>query len=260
MDKVKAKKHLGQHFLKDEEIALRIVEAALKDNALPIIEVGPGTGVLTKHLIEKDNFLCADVDTESIEFLKKQYPAQKDKILYADFLKMDLDKLFQGHFSVIGNFPYNISSQIMFKVLDHRDKVDTVVGMFQKEVAERIAEKPGTKAYGILSVFLQAYYDIEYLFTVEPGSFNPPPKVRSAVIRLKRNKTEKLNCDEALFRSVVKSAFNQRRKMIRNSVKAFVKDESILNHRFFTLRPERMSVDDFVELTRMLNSASENVK
>lgn len=254
MNSVKAKKHLGQHFLKDEEIALRIVEAGLKDNALPLLEIGPGTGVLTKHLIEREGFYCADVDTESIEYLKKHYPAQQDKVLYADFLRMDLDKLFPGHFSIIGNFPYNISSQIMFRVLDLRHQVDTVVGMFQKEVAERIAEKPGTKTYGILSVFLQAYYDIEYLFTVEPGSFNPPPKVRSAVIRLRRNKTEKLDCNEELFRQIVKAGFNQRRKMLRNSLRSFVKDESLFTHRFFTLRPERMSVDDFVELTKMITS------
>lgn len=249
---VRAKKHLGQHFLKDEEIALRIVESSIKGTNLPLIEVGPGTGVLTKHLIERENFYAADVDRESIAYLKKHYPQHSDKILDSDFLRMDLDKLFPSKFAVIGNFPYNISSQIMFKVLDHVDKVETVVGMFQKEVAERIAEKPGTKAYGILSVFLQAYYDIEYLFTVEPGAFNPPPKVRSAVIRLKRNKTEKLGCDEKLFRSIVKMAFNQRRKMMRNSLKSFVKDESLFSHPHFTNRPERLSVNDFVELTKMI--------
>ncbi len=252
MDHVRAKKHLGQHFLKDEEIAQRIVDSSIKDTDLPLIEVGPGTGVLTKHLIERENFFAADVDKESIEFLKKNYPQHADKILDADFLHMDLDALFPGKFAVIGNFPYNISSQIMFKVLDHKDKIETVVGMFQKEVAERIAEKPGTKAYGILSVLLQAYYDIEYLFTVEPGAFNPPPKVRSAVIRLKRNNTEKLDCDEKLFKSIVKMAFGQRRKMMRNSLKSFVKDESLFSHPHFTNRPERLSVADFVELAKML--------
>ncbi len=252
MDHVKAKKHLGQHFLKDEEIAKRIVDAALKNNDLPLLEIGPGTGVLTKHLIERENFFAADVDTESIDFLKKHYPAHAGKILFADFLRMDLGKLFSGKFSIIGNFPYNISSQIMFAVIDHKDKVETVVGMFQKEVAERIAEKPGTKAYGILSVFLQAYYDIEYLFTVEPGSFNPPPKVRSGVIKLTRNKVEKLDCDEKLFKSIVKMAFNQRRKMLRNSLKSLVKDETLFANRHFTNRPERLSVTDFVELTKMI--------
>jgi len=250
MHQVKAKKHLGQHFLKDEEAAQRIVDAAPKD--LPLLEIGPGTGVLTKHLIERRDFFAADVDTESIEFLKKAYPQHQSKILYADFLKMDLDKLFTGKFNIIGNFPYNISTQIMFRVLDNKDKVETVVGMFQKEVAERIAEKPGTKAYGILSVLLQAYYDIEYLFTVEPGAFNPPPRVRSAVIRVTRNKTEKLNCDEKLFKSIVKMTFNQRRKMIRNSLKSLVKDEKLFAHSYFTNRPERLSVNDFVELTKMI--------
>ncbi|HWY37809.1 MAG TPA: 16S rRNA (adenine(1518)-N(6)/adenine(1519)-N(6))-dimethyltransferase RsmA, partial [Bacteroidia bacterium] len=180
MDKVKAKKHLGQHFLKDEDAAQRIVDAALNADTLPLLEIGPGTGVLTRHLIGKEDFLAVDVDTESIEYLKKNYPQYQHKILYGDFLKMDLHQFFPGKFSIIGNFPYNISSQIMFTVYEHKDKIESVVGMFQKEVAERIAEKPGTKAYGILSVLLQAYYDIEYLFTVEPDAFNPPPRVRSA--------------------------------------------------------------------------------
>ena len=252
MNHVKAKKHLGQHFLKDEEAAQRIVDAMPKD--LTLLEIGPGTGVLTKHLIERENFFAAELDRESIEFLKKTYPQHQGKILYADFLRMDLDKYFPGKFSIIGNFPYNISTQIMFKVLDHKDKIDTVVGMFQKEVAERIAEKPGTKAYGILSVLLQAYYDIEYLFTVEPGAFIPPPKVRSAVIRVTRNKTEKLDCDEKLFKSIIKMTFNQRRKMIRNSLKSLVKDEALFLHPYFTNRPERLSVNDFVKLTRMIEA------
>ncbi|HXB40516.1 MAG TPA: 16S rRNA (adenine(1518)-N(6)/adenine(1519)-N(6))-dimethyltransferase RsmA [Bacteroidia bacterium] len=252
MNYVKAKKHLGQHFLKDEEIAQRIVEAGLKNNPLSLLEIGPGTGVLTKYLIERENFFAIDVDRESIEFLKKNYPKYESKIISGDFLQIDLHRLFPSKFSIIGNFPYNISTQIMFEVYDHRDKIETVVGMFQKEVAERIVVKPGTKAYGILSVLLQAYYDIEYLFTVEPGAFNPPPKVRSAVIRLTRNKTGKLDCDEKLFKAIVKLTFNQRRKMVRNGVKSFVKDESIIAHRFFTMRPEQLSVADFVELTRMI--------
>jgi 16S rRNA (adenine1518-N6/adenine1519-N6)-dimethyltransferase len=252
MDPVKAKKHLGQHFLKDLEVAQNIVDAVIKICDLPLVEVGPGTGVLTKSLITRENFFAVDVDTESIEYLKKAYPKYQDKIIEGDFLKMDLSKLFPGHFAVIGNFPYNISSQIMFKVLDLRDHVDVVVGMFQKEVAERIAIKPGTKAYGILSVLLQAFYDIEYLFTVEPHVFVPPPKVKSAVIRLTRNKTQKLDCDEKLFKAIVKSTFNQRRKMVRNGVKSFIKDESIMSHKFFTMRPEQLSVADFVELTKMI--------
>jgi 16S rRNA (adenine1518-N6/adenine1519-N6)-dimethyltransferase len=252
MEPVKAKKHLGQHFLKDLEVAQNIVDAVIKICDLPLVEVGPGTGVLTKSLITRENFFAVDVDTESIEYLKKAYPKYQDKIIEGDFLKMDLSKLFPGHFAVIGNFPYNISSQIMFKVLDLRDHVDVVVGMFQKEVAERIAIKPGTKAYGILSVLLQAFYDIEYLFTVEPHVFVPPPKVKSAVIRLTRNKTQKLDCDEKLFKAIVKSTFNQRRKMVRNGVKSFIKDESIMSHKFFTMRPEQLSVADFVELTKMI--------
>jgi 16S rRNA (adenine1518-N6/adenine1519-N6)-dimethyltransferase len=254
MDPVKAKKHLGQHFLKDETIAERIVDAALSSTQLPILEIGPGTGVLTKHLIEKENFFAIDIDTESIEYLKKNYPQQQDKILYGDFLELEISTLFPGKFSIIGNFPYNISSQIMFRVLDLRKQVDVVVGMFQKEVAERIAVKPGTKTYGILSVLLQAYYDIDYLFTVEPGSFNPPPKVRSAIIRLQRNKTEKLDCDEALFKTIVKASFNQRRKMLRNSLRSFIKNESLLSNSFFTKRPEQLSVKDFIELTNLLSS------
>jgi 16S rRNA (adenine1518-N6/adenine1519-N6)-dimethyltransferase len=251
-DFVKAKKHLGQHFLKNEEIAKNIVDALLQSTNLPLLEIGPGTGVLTKHLIEKEKFFAVDIDTESIEYLKKAYPKHEAKILYGDFLKMSMDNLFPEHFSIIGNFPYNISSQIMFKVLDYRNKIDVVVGMFQKEVAERMAEKPGTKTYGILSVLLQAFYDIEYLFTVEPNAFNPPPKVKSAVIRLTRNKTEKLDCDEKLFKAIVKSTFNQRRKMVRNGVKSFIKDESIMSHKFFTMRPEQLSVAQFVELTQII--------
>ena len=251
-DFVKAKKHLGQHFLKNEEIAKNIVDALLQTTNFPLLEIGAGTGVLTKHLIEKEKFFAVDIDTESIEYLKKAYPKHEAKILYGDFLKMSMDNLFPGNFAIIGNFPYNISSQIMFKVLDYRNKIDVVVGMFQKEVAERMAEKPGTKTYGILSVLLQAFYDIEYLFTVEPTAFNPPPKVKSAVIRLTRNKTEKLACDEKLFKAIVKSTFNQRRKMVRNGVKSFIKDESIMSHKFFTMRPEQLSVAQFVELTQII--------
>ena len=256
MDNVRAKKHLGQHFLKDEEAAKRIVDAMPPSALNNILEVGPGTGVLTKHLIEREHFLAVDVDTESIAYLKKTYPQYADKILEGDILHLDLSKFFPGKFSVIGNFPYNISSQIMFKVLDYKNQIDVVVGMFQKEVAERIAEKPGSKTYGILSVLLQAFYDIEYLFTVEPGSFTPPPKVRSAVIRVTRNNVQSLGCDEKLFKSIVKMAFNQRRKMMRNSLKSFVKDETLFTHKHFTNRPEQLSVADFVELTKMIEGQS----
>lgn len=252
MQPVRAKKHLGQHFLKDEQIAKNIVDALLQSTDLPLIEIGPGTGVLTKYLIEKEKFFAVDIDTESIEFLKKAYPKHPDKILYGDFLKMSMDNLFPEKFAIIGNFPYNISSQIMFKVLDLRDRVDIVVGMFQKEVAERMAEGPGSKVYGILSVLLQAYYDIEYLFTVEPGAFTPPPKVKSAVIKFKRNATRKLSCDEKLFFIVVKTSFNQRRKTIRNSVKPLLHDGFDTTSKLFDKRPEQLSVAQFIELTQII--------
>lgn len=247
---VKAKKHLGQHFLNDTTIAKKIVESLLeKDKVTPIIEIGPGTGVLTQYLInEVDNFLALDVDTESVDYLKTTYPLKKEKILVADFLQIDIRKLAGNKFNVIGNFPYNISSQIMFKVLEHKHDVNIVVGMFQKEVAERLAEKPGTKTYGILSVLLQAFYDIEYLFTVGPEVFTPPPRVNSAVIRLVRNERKELDCDEKLFFRVVKTCFNQRRKMIRNSVQPLLGNRD-LTHPFFEKRPEQLSVEQFMELT-----------
>lgn len=250
---VRAKKHLGQHFLNDETIARNIVDALLeKDKTTAIIEVGPGTGVLTQHMIlEQANFLAFDVDTESIEFLKSKYSAQKDKILLCDFLEADLTKLAGPKYNVIGNFPYNISSQIMFKVLEHKNEIDYVVGMFQKEVAMRLAEKPGSKVYGILSVLLQAYYDIEYLFTVNENAFTPPPKVKSAVIRLKRNAVQNLDCDEVLFKKVVKTAFNQRRKTIRNSIRTLFNNNE-LRHPLLDKRPEQLSVAQFVELTQFV--------
>ncbi len=251
---VRAKKHLGQHFLVDESIAKDIVDAMLSQNSPnALIEVGPGTGVLTKHLIERLDFFALDVDRDSIPFLKEKYPQFSDKIIEADFLKADLEKIVGNKkFNVIGNFPYNISSQIMFKVLEHREKVDVVVGMFQKEVAERLAEKPGSKVYGILSVLLQAFYEIEYLFIVNENVFSPPPKVKSAVIRLKRNVVKNLNCDEVLFKTVVKTAFNQRRKTIRNSVKSLLKPDADTSSYLFDKRPEQLSVEQFVELTNLI--------
>lgn len=252
---VRAKKHLGQHFLNDENIARNIVDALLeKDKTSPIIEVGPGTGVLTQYMIqEQSRFLALDVDTESVEFLKNKYPEQKDKVLLLDFLVADLSKLSGPKFNVIGNFPYNISSQIMFKVLDHKNEVDFVVGMFQKEVAMRLAEKPGSKVYGILSVLLQAFYDIEYLFTVNENAFTPPPKVKSAVIRLTRNAVQKLDCDEVLFKQVVKTAFNQRRKTIRNSIRSLFNNNE-LRYPLLDKRPEQLSVAQFVELTKFVEA------
>ncbi len=257
MNFVSPKKHLGQHFLKDKNIANKIVESLLiADNEQnPIyFEIGPGTGVLSEFLIEKklDLFLI-EIDKESVDYLTFNYPSIKDKILNVDFLQYNLNQ-FNRPIHIIGNFPYNISSQIFFKVLEHRNDVKQVVGMLQKEVAQRIAEGPGTKTYGILSVLLQAFYDIEYLFTVNENVFYPPPKVKSAVIRLTRNKTEKLNCDEKLFFQVVKTAFNQRRKTIRNSVRSLFPAE-IPEHTVFTRRPEQLSVEEFVELTKIVEKA-----
>ncbi len=253
MHPVKAKKHLGQHFLNDNTIAENIVNAILdKDNITPIIEVGPGTGVLTQFLVKQSvNFFAMDVDEESINYLKNNYHEKKDNLLLADFLESDLQKIAGTKFNVIGNFPYNISSQIMFKVLEHKNNVNYVVGMFQKEVAMRLAEKPGSKVYGILSVLLQAYYDIEYLFTVNENVFTPPPKVKSAVIRLTRNSVEKLNCNEDLFKKVVKTTFNQRRKTIRNSVRTLFNNNE-LRHPLLDKRPEQLSVNQFVELTNFI--------
>lgn len=253
---VRAKKHLGQHFLNDENIARNIVDALLeKDKTTTIVEVGPGTGVLTQHLINtQKHFFALDVDRESVDFLKNKYPDQKDKVLLSDFLETDLQQLAGTKFNVIGNFPYNISSQIMFKVLDNKEQVDFVVGMFQKEVAMRLAEQPGSKVYGILSVLLQAFYDIEYLFTVNENAFTPPPKVKSAVIRLTRNAVKKLDCDEVLFKKVVKTAFNQRRKTIRNSIRVLFNNNEI-RHPLLDKRPEQLSVMQFVELTRFVQES-----
>ena len=246
---VKAKKFLGQHFLKDENIAMKIV-ASLHDNK-NVIEIGPGTGVLTKHLmlIPDVNIRMIDLDRESVAFLHNQYPEYKDSIILADFLKYNLSNLFEGSFSVIGNFPYNISTQILFKVLDYRNQVNEVVGMFQKEVATRIASPPGSKNYGILSVLMQAYYDIEYLFTVNENVFVPPPKVKSAVIRLVRNATQSLDCDEKIFVSVVKTAFNQRRKTLRNALSSFKFDKNSDVEFLLTKRAEQLHVREFVLLT-----------
>ena len=322
---VRAKKGLGQHFLTDQAIAQNIV-GALKGS--PVLEVGPGMGVLTRYLLTRSDGVCrastasqssappfasltvpplnvprvavvsppaapsdrddsersdtgslrgtplspppgvqggessrllkaVEIDKESVEYLMKHFPQLGEGLIEGDFLKMDLATVFPGEYSVIGNFPYNISSQIFFKILDHKDIIPEVVCMIQKEVAERIAEKPGTKTYGILSVFLQAWYDIEYLFTVGSGAFNPPPKVQSAVIRLTRNSRTSLGCDEKLFRSIVKASFGQRRKTLRNSLKPLIpaskKDgpASILTDPVFDLRPERLGVEDFVRLTNL---------
>lgn len=257
LQKVKAKKHLGQHFLTDLSIAKNIVDALSQTPKYKkVVEVGPGMGVLTQFLIENKNYetFPVDVDRESIGYLVEKYAELKGNIIYGDFLKMNLkDIAGQDSFAVIGNFPYNISTQILFKVLDYRDQIPEVVGMFQKEVAERFAASPGSKTYGITSVLLQAYYDVEYLFTVGRDVFDPPPKVQSAVIRFVRNKEEKLNCDEQKFKQIVKMAFNQRRKMMRKSLKSLLND-SIKDNEIFTKRPEQLGVNQFVEITNMISA------
>lgn len=255
MKLVKPKKFLGQHFLKDLDIARHIADTVNVEPNIPILEVGPGMGVLTQFLINKSReFKVVELDYESVSFLKKNFSSLKDNIIEDDFLKMDLHKLFHEQpFVLTGNYPYNISSQIFFKLLDNKDLIPCCTGMIQKEVAERIASQPGKKAYGILSVLLQAWYNVEYLFTVEPNVFNPPPKVRSAVIRMTRNKTTTLGCDEKIFKKVIKTTFNQRRKILRNSIKPIIDNNcDILNNNIFTLRPEQLSVKDFVELTNLV--------
>ncbi len=264
MQQVHAKKFLGQHFLKDLTVAQRIADTLTQGRT---IEIGPGMGVLTQFLLKnpKINLTAIEIDRESVAYLKEWYPELD--LVEGDFLKLDLDKLIpEGEFNVIGNYPYNISSQIFFKVLDYKDRIPVCSGMIQKEVAERIASKPGKKAYGILSVLLQAYYDIEYLFTVDEYVFNPPPKVKSAVIRMTRNKRRRLDCDEALFKTVVKTAFNQRRKQMRNSLKKLLDscEQPIANSQqltaFLTMRPEQLTVEQFVELTKLIeNERNQNI-
>jgi 16S rRNA (adenine1518-N6/adenine1519-N6)-dimethyltransferase len=258
MSLVRAKKHLGQHFLTDKNIAEKIVNSLnAKEQYNQILEVGPGMGILSDFLLAKRDLetYLIDIDTESYEYLRKKYSDLGERLINGDFLQLDFAAVFPGKFAIIGNFPYNISSQILFKVLDNRNQVVELVGMFQKEVAQRCAEKPGSKEYGILSVFLQAYYQVEYLFSVKPGVFNPPPKVTSAVIRLTRNDVEKLDCDEKLFWQVVKAGFNQRRKTLRNALSSLVSKESMTDDPMFDLRAERLSVEDFVKMTNLIVSS-----
>ena len=254
MQQVRAKKFLGQHFLKDLSVAQRIAETITSGR---VLEIGPGMGVLTQYLLKNPNLqtTAIEIDRESVAYLKEWYPELH--LIEGDFLKLDLNIIYpDGEFCVIGNYPYNISSQIFFKVLDNKDRIPICSGMIQKEVAERIASKPGKKAYGILSVLLQAYYDIEYLFTVDEHVFNPPPKVKSAVIRMTRNNRQELGCDEALFKTVVKTAFNQRRKQMRNSLMGIVgKENLLLNDPIFTKRPEQLSVEEFISLTKLIQNS-----
>ena len=254
MGLVRAKKALGQHFLTDLNIARKICDSmsgGTSAEPATVLEVGCGMGVLTQFLLQRDDITTwgAEIDSESVEYLHEHYPDFAPRLVEGDFLKMDLREKFGAPLRVIGNFPYNISSQIFFKVIEYRDIIPECVGMIQREVAVRIAEPPGSREYGILSVLLQAWYDIEYLFTVGEKVFNPPPKVKSAVIRLKRNDTRELGCDEALFVKVVKASFGQRRKMLRNSLKLVFGDFGGAEHPFFTQRAEQLSVADFVELT-----------
>jgi 16S rRNA (adenine1518-N6/adenine1519-N6)-dimethyltransferase len=243
------KKNLGQHFLKDKSIARKIAETLTGNGYNSVLEIGPGMGVLTGYLLERwfDDFQVIEIDNESVHYLNENFPELKN-IITGDFLSMDIDQYFEGKMAIIGNFPYNISTQIFFKVLKHKDKVIEISGMLQKEVAERICAGPGSKTYGILSVLLQAFYKTEYLFTVSEHVFSPPPKVKSGVIRLTRNKVEQLGCDEKLFTRVVKACFNQRRKTLRNSVRAAFELKRDDYHEF-GLRPEQLSVDQFVQLT-----------
>lgn len=254
MISVRPKKSLGQHFLKDNAIAERIAETLDEFQQFPVLEVGPGTGVLTRFLLDKQKDLTVvELDRESVAYLQKYFPALENRIIEGDFLQMDLAQLYKEKFCIIGNYPYNISSQIFFKVLDYKNLIPCCTGMIQREVAQRLAASPGNKTYGILSVLIQAWYDIEYLFTVDEDAFIPAPKVKSAVVRLTRNDRTKMNCNEKLFKTVVKTSFNRRRKMLRNSVRPLLPEETdILNNEIFTKRPEQLSVAQFEELTNML--------
>jgi 16S rRNA (adenine1518-N6/adenine1519-N6)-dimethyltransferase len=256
MEAVKAKKHLGQHFLKDESIAKDIADTLNLDGYSDILEIGPGMGVLTKYLLQKEiNTYVIEIDTESVVYLGENYPKLKDRIISKDFLKYNINEVFEGRqFAIIGNFPYNISTQIVFKCLEMRNQVPEFAGMFQKEVAERICEKKGTKAYGILSVLVQAFYNAEYLFTVDENVFIPPPKVKSGVLRLRRKENYTLPCSEKLFFTVVKTAFQQRRKTLRNSLKTLNLSDILREDEVFNLRPEQLNVAQFIELTQKIEA------
>lgn len=256
MDKVTAKKHLGQHFLKDENIAAKIADTLTLEGYEKVLEIGPGMGVLTKYLLEKpiDTYVI-EIDTESVAYLQQHYPKLHGKILSKDFLKYNLNEVFDGApLAIIGNFPYNISSQIVFKMLDLRAQIPEFSGMFQKEVAERICEQKGSKTYGILSVLVQAFYKAEYLFTVGEHVFHPPPKVKSGVLRLIRKENYQLPCDEKLFFTVVKTAFQQRRKTLRNSLKSLNLSDKLREDAIFDLRPEQLTVEQFIELTQKIQA------
>jgi 16S rRNA (adenine1518-N6/adenine1519-N6)-dimethyltransferase len=256
MEKVTAKKHLGQHFLKDESIAKAIADTLNLEGYQDLLEIGPGMGVLTKYLLEKAvNTYVIEIDRESVTYLDANFVQLKDRIIPQDFLKYNINEIFEGkQFAIIGNFPYNISTQIVFRALEYRSQIPEFAGMFQKEVAERICEKKGTKAYGILSVLVQAFYDAEYLFTVDETVFIPPPKVKSGVLRLRRKENYSLPCGEKLFFTVVKTAFQQRRKTLRNSLKTLNLSDQLRTDVVFDLRPEQLNVAQFIELTQKIEA------
>lgn len=253
--KLKAKKSYGQHFLNSERISRKIADSLLlTDQYDTVLEVGPGKGMLTQFLLEKPyQLIVVEADEDMVLYLYRNFAALRENIVSANFLKVPLDKLMQNQpFALIGNFPYNISSQILFKLLTYKNLIPELVGMFQKEVAERVVAPPGSKTYGVISVLVQAFYEGEYLFTVDKKKFNPPPKVQSAVIRLTRKPSLELGCDEKLFKRVVKQAFSQRRKMLRNTMKTFIKGDEILHDAFFEKRPEQLSLSDYVQLTQII--------
>ncbi|QRM88957.1 16S rRNA (adenine(1518)-N(6)/adenine(1519)-N(6))-dimethyltransferase RsmA [Lacinutrix sp. WUR7] len=258
---VKAKKHLGQHFLNDETIAQKIADSLTLKNYNTVLEIGPGMGVLTKYLLKKDvTTHVIEIDTESVEYLKNNYLNLADRVIEKDFLKYDLNEVFKGEpFAIIGNFPYNISTQIVFKTIEMRDQIPEFSGMFQKEVAQRICSKEGSKVYGILSVLAQAFYDAEYLFTVPPEVFNPPPRVESGVLRLTRKENYALACDEKMLFKVVKTAFQQRRKTLRNSLKTLQLSDSLREDVIFGKRPEQLSVEAFIDLTLKIEKDTQNL-
>ncbi len=256
MEKVKAKKHLGQHFLKDESIAKAIADSLNLEGYDDLLEIGPGMGVLTKYLLEKPvNTYVIEIDAESVTYLDENFPKLKDKIISKDFLRYNINETFEGkQFAIIGNFPYNISTQIVFRTLEFRNQIPEFAGMFQKEVAERICSKKGSKVYGILSVLSQAFYDVEYLFTVDETVFIPPPKVKSGVMRMRRKENYTLLCNEKMLFTVVKMAFQQRRKTMRNSLKSLNLSDNLREDKIFDLRPEQLSVEQFIELTQKIEA------
>ncbi len=259
MKLVRAKKHLGQHFLKDISIARDITNSLSKEGYDDVVEVGPGMGVLTQYLISEEYTThLIELDKESVNYLKTEFPDLSKNIYSTDFLKLDLTKITRNPFALIGNFPYNISSQILFKALDYKDQIPEIIGMFQKEVAERVASGPGNKKYGIISVLLQAFYDVEYLFTVEADVFDPPPKVKSGVIRLKRNNKKQLECNEKIFKRVVKQGFSQRRKTLKNALKPII-GKQIFEDSLLPLRAEALTVEDFVYLTNKLERLNNEI-